>query len=119
MEESVDVRAGRGADLLDDWIPGWYNRVNLDALDISDCDNCVLGQLYGNFSLALIKTGLAETILFGFATPFGGLDDLTDVDEMGRVMTEAFMPLTQAWREQIIARQYRDVYTPHTIKEPV
>lgn len=35
--------------LLDDAFPGWHNMVNLDILEMSDAEKCVLGQIHGNY----------------------------------------------------------------------
>jgi hypothetical protein len=37
----------RGAALLDERLPGWYEKIDLDKLDLASCENCVLGQLHG------------------------------------------------------------------------
>ena len=38
----------RGARLLDEKVPGWYRRVNLETLHMRDCSLCMLGQLFGH-----------------------------------------------------------------------
>jgi hypothetical protein len=49
LEESVADRAR----WLDQKVPGWEHRINLDTLDIKSCRNCVLGQLFGSYEQAL------------------------------------------------------------------
>ena len=39
-------RVQRGALLLDEKIPGWYAKINLDRLDLENTENCVLGQVF-------------------------------------------------------------------------
>lgn len=42
-------------------IPGWWvNRLNLDELDMSLYNQCVLGQLYGNYRDALEELQLTD-----------------------------------------------------------
>ena len=36
----------RGAKLLDEIEPDWYEKIDLERLDLGDSCNCVLGQLY-------------------------------------------------------------------------
>lgn len=42
----VKARVARGADWLDEKYPGWFKVIDLAILDISDCHQCVLGQVY-------------------------------------------------------------------------
>ena len=45
----VEERVARGAAWLDKEKPGWREDINLDALTMSSCSRCVLGQLYRDF----------------------------------------------------------------------
>lgn len=38
--------AAKGADLLDEQMPGWADRINLSILELEDKTMCVLGQLF-------------------------------------------------------------------------
>ncbi|TYB69657.1 hypothetical protein FXF51_05715 [Nonomuraea sp. PA05] len=42
----IPERVARGAALLDEKRPGWWQRIHLDTLNINDCGECVIGQLY-------------------------------------------------------------------------
>ena len=42
---TIAKRVARGAALLDEKQPGWWQRIDLGALDIYSCHFCVLGQL--------------------------------------------------------------------------
>jgi hypothetical protein len=42
-------RVERGAVLLDERWPGWWNEVDTGQLDIDHCLCCVLGQLWGDY----------------------------------------------------------------------
>lgn len=48
---SVKERVQNGSTLLDSTVPGWYNKIDLSKLRIQHCDRCVLGQLYGEYTL--------------------------------------------------------------------
>ena len=37
------------ADILDEMVPGWYKKINLDTLDMGENKLCILGQVYGNY----------------------------------------------------------------------
>lgn len=44
--------AERGAELLDNRWPGWWQEIDLSRLDLSDSCNCVLGQLGVDYNRA-------------------------------------------------------------------
>ena len=52
------TNAPKGAAYLDTVRPGWANEINLARFNINDTEDCVIGQLYGNY-----REGRAE--LFG------------------------------------------------------
>lgn len=41
----IDPRVQRGAELLDERMPGWADKVDVDEFDLRDGDRCVLGQI--------------------------------------------------------------------------
>lgn len=43
---TIEQRVADGADFLDRYFTGWWERIDLEALNIDDCDLCVLGQLW-------------------------------------------------------------------------
>jgi hypothetical protein len=45
MQENVN----NGVALLDEKAPGWREKMNLDKLNMSNCIDCVLGQVFGDF----------------------------------------------------------------------
>jgi hypothetical protein len=46
---TIEERVQRGALLLDAEVPGWARRINEWELDLGQCDQCILGQLYGEY----------------------------------------------------------------------
>lgn len=42
----VAERVARGAEWLDRKYPGWVDAIDVSILDVSDCHQCVLGQVY-------------------------------------------------------------------------
>lgn len=94
----------RGAALLDERIPDWFSRIDLDRLDISDGFSCVLGQVTGkHYSLGLVTVGLHTRDLpvfeegphHGFTVPFNL--------ELGQTV-EGFRLLRELWTDEISAR---------------
>lgn len=47
MEEAVD----RGIEYLNRIHPGWKQKINLEDLDMSNCKECVMGQVFGDYYL--------------------------------------------------------------------
>lgn len=82
--------ARRGAVLLDREEPGWAARIDVERLDMTTHDRCVLGQLYGgSFLRGLVRLHI----------PAGEAD------------THGFVPLCSsgrnvaaAWRAEIASR---------------
>lgn len=53
-EEQVIESANRGAEFLDKTLPeGWFQGINLDRLQMDSCVDCILGQLYGSYSMGI------------------------------------------------------------------
>ncbi|HEY4520168.1 MAG TPA: hypothetical protein VJH33_04040 [Candidatus Paceibacterota bacterium] len=42
--------AAQGAALMDRKNPGWFNHIDTGKLSIATTDNCILGQLFGEYS---------------------------------------------------------------------
>lgn len=59
MRLRKDVEAG--AFYLDENHPGWFKKINLDTLDLSNQCNCVLGQLHGDYDDGLIEEKIAAS----------------------------------------------------------
>lgn len=77
-------RVRRGARLLDEKVPDWFNKIDIETLSIASCLRCVLGQLFGYFgSEALSKLDLCwdtdEDIDYGFVDDDGFNDRLTSL----------------------------------------
>jgi hypothetical protein len=42
---TIAERVARGAALLDEREPGWWQRIDLSKLDIKSCEDCIAAQL--------------------------------------------------------------------------
>jgi hypothetical protein len=63
--DDIPERVTRGVALLDEKQPGWEALINLGHLDIGECENCVLGQVYrdqGPGSLTPFEAGAIDLI---------------------------------------------------------
>ncbi len=77
---ATSERVGAGAALLDGRLPGWRDLVDVDRLDLAVCDECVLGQIFGDYSRGVDALGLtqADAIQLGFdRAPRGSWNTLT------------------------------------------
>ena len=91
------IRAKAGATLLDIVRPGWADQVSPERLDLSDCQACVLGQLYGNYTEGVEK-------LFAMAEN-GTRYTVADRAGFDVVPGTTYSTLTKAWRREIEKRR--------------
>lgn len=77
FETWLEGAVTRGAAFLDEKAPGWFHRLDRNALEMNDCSRCVLGQLFGNYYAALearqYSTDEAAGMGFSVARPFSGV----------------------------------------------
>jgi hypothetical protein len=65
---------------------GWQKRIDVDKLDLSECRNCILGQLYGNYHDSPIRRHFyAVAVDSGFAG--------------GWAIPGGYPALTEAWKK--------------------
>lgn len=89
MGPTMTARVLRGAALLDTYKRNWWLEVSLETLDMNDPENCILGQLFGNYIAPEIHQKMPPLAGqgnrdFGFNVhidPFGEADErYTDLD---------------------------------------
>lgn len=83
----------RGAAMLDEHDPDWYERVDPTCLDIGSPCNCVGGQLYGHYAKFVNRLGTKLT---------GHTHGFTWGYSSGMSPAE----LNEAWRDAILARRH-------------
>lgn len=78
----VSERVQKGIELLDLKNEGWRERIRLSSLSLASFVNCVLGQLYGGFSIGCDKLDIApgDAYLYGFDIDSDGDYGFPDVD---------------------------------------
>lgn len=110
----ITERVERGAALLDDKRPGWWQQIDLDTLDVRAKCDCVLGQVAaapGDFRYDRYVHGLDIVRLDGWQAPHYGFDYDVRINEEAcceeneRAIIAAYAALTQAWRDLILARR--------------
>lgn len=90
--ERVEDRVAWGATFLDCAKPGWDTEINLARFGINNVENCVLGQLYGDYEQALdvLRLDMAVCEALGFQ-PVSRLDTFR---------------LNVAWRRELRRRMW-------------
>jgi hypothetical protein len=105
MEYTVPVQ--RMAERLDEERPGWFKEINLGTLAMEDCQNCVVGQLYGDYTAGMGELGihiLKEGVTYGV-----DINDIYGGPESSREHLDAladaeYSKMEDAWREEINSR---------------
>jgi hypothetical protein len=98
LYRDAKARAIRGARYLDEYDPTWHERVHPDVLQMDNCYNCVLGQLFENFVEGAIAVGAhvnKREIRYGFVHPW----ELEFSAQAGY-----YKALEEVWKEEISKR---------------
>lgn len=102
-----ESRVAIGAALLDQTVPGWWQRVNLETLNLMWHNRCVLGQLFGDWIDGL--DALFGTMPAGaewVAAEHAGFWVNEQVDgECTDASVARYAELTEQWRAAIVARR--------------
>lgn len=93
-ELTIPERVAAGAAYLDRVMPGWWQRIDLERLDLSSTCNCVLGQEFGHFAAA------PEDAYLNAGDAYAKGFDIHFRDEFG-----SYEPLTAEWRRLIESRR--------------
>ncbi|MGE0371931.1 MAG: hypothetical protein AB7Q01_08595 [Gammaproteobacteria bacterium] len=112
VTERARIAVRNGGALLDSAYGGWWREddpddddrlpaIDLDRLDLSLIEDCVLGQLDGNYDSAMLEwfSGIDYEARAAVARALGFLSDV------GNGLTPG--ELTEAWREYITGRRER------------
>jgi hypothetical protein len=107
--------APRGAQLLDGRNPQWPFRIRLDTLDMSDPENCIIGQLYDGMSYdhgleTLLGIDPAQARTYGF--------DLPHELRNGQEIVDGYKRLNSEWTELIRTRREAMARTVITLTGP-
>lgn len=93
---AYETEVARGIALLDEKILGWRDRIDLGRLNIASCEDCILGQLYGDYfdGREILTGNIPPTEGFDWAVYRGfTTESPLDVDA-----------LTAAWRRALGGR---------------
>lgn len=112
MTTSTHERVRLGAEALDRKFPDWVGKIDLSRLDLAALDDCILAQLYGEFSNGKKKFSRRGRFFDSYLINRGFLVRpntrrgplLNWLDHTPRVRRE-YRDLTQAWRDLIVRRR--------------
>lgn len=89
-------RVASGMELLDEKIPGWTKKIELESLNIAFSHDCILGQLFGNYLRGLRHLSLKEGDNFGFDSGEHASDETIYITQSD---------LIEAWKNAIRKRR--------------
>lgn len=96
---SPEDRVAAGARVMDGVNPEWFWNIDLKELNLTDCYNCVIGQLHGEFYKGCTELNFTKAMAaaggFNIAEP---MDYESDLDA-------EYTELTALWRQEIIRRR--------------
>ena len=99
---SPKERVAKGAALLDEMEPGWYQKIDLVTLNLRNCFSCVIGQVYGEYTentLRSLDLDFSSDADFGFNIIY------SDEDEAN----SCYYTLTSLWENEILQRREKDL----------
>jgi len=112
----LQERVRAGAAWLDGVDPSWRERIDLGRLQLAECCECILGQLYGNYAggLDALRESLddwdTEGSDLGFDYPVDALDDWNVSRHASDTLDnwaldirsgDVFLALNDLWRMEI------------------
>lgn len=100
---SPKERVVKGATLLDEMEPGWYQKIDLVTLNLRNCFSCVIGQVYGEYTennLTRLGLDFSRDTDFGFDVSYD--DDVPAQDS-------CYYTLTSLWKNEILQRREKDL----------
>lgn len=96
-------RVSRGAALLDEKVPGWAHRINVDTLDVESGTDCIVAQLFGDYLNGINALGLSfmsdDDAAHGYNSTF---DESSELPIILRVAL--FDQLHALWIKEITTR---------------
>ena len=106
--DHYETAVARGIQFLDEVAPGWFHKVDMERLDITYADCCVLGQVFRTsesgfwqtFDLTVEKYRGEESVEAWAGGRGFDANGLLDIP-----LTEQFERLNLIWRREIVARQ--------------
>lgn len=93
---TLEAAVAKGVSLLDMKLPTWRRGIDLDALDMSSCFSCVLGQTWGFTEGTRRLDIVGRAVEYGFDLPPDNADASDDFTEYNY---EVELDRQAAWKE--------------------
>jgi len=104
---NIEDRVQKGIDYLNKNYPDWLDQINIDRLDLNDPFDCILGQLFGNFSRSNLNW--VEVGEYGFDRPHDLYEEYNEENVANRL--KYFEDLTFFWKKKIRALRVKSTLT--------
>ena len=90
---TIQQRVENGVKFLDERLPDWKTKINIEEINIATFDKCILGQIFGNFCLSFEKLNHEFSSLeeLGFIVSCSNFEQLP----------QNTLELNKAWKEYL------------------
>ncbi len=104
----LNSKAAYGACFFDRLCPGWHAKIDTEKLDINNTDDCIVGQLFGDYKTAVKQLSITESrsVRLGI---YLLCHDTTKTEK------QQWNNLTLAWKREIAQRLAKDA---RSVKNP-
>lgn len=95
----------QGAAFLDQHVPEWAKKIDIYTLNMRDMQNCILGQLFGDWANGLAGFGNGWNWIseHGFILLYDTANE-NDLPAYWKLLKERYLALTEMWREEVTKR---------------
>jgi len=108
----IEKRVQNGVKVLDNYDPEWFNKIDLELLNLGNCMNCVLGQLFEKqweqYSRS-IKEDINNPYSYGKNNLFHGNNDYCIIMSIhcgfSSYNDEIYPELTDEWERVVLERR--------------
>src|SRR4029079_10656050 len=103
-DEDIKLCAKMGSVWMDENVPNWASFISIYDLEMSHCNNCIIGQTIGDYDEVIQDLGYSEewAAEHGFLAP-------CHMDEHGRYDDKAtsdhYVKLEAAWADEVMNRR--------------
>ena len=91
-------RVRKGAKLLDQTVPGWRDRIDIESVQIGECENCVLAQLWSGADIPYF-TACAELKLHSRRSRVA--HGFLGAQQASKEYYKSCDELTECWRSEL------------------
>lgn len=108
IHEDARLAVKKGIYWLDENHPGWVSQINLSALDMAECQQCVIGQAVGDYTTTTrraantteFRVGTIWAVEHGFESPRVAIYQ----EYGGSLTTYGYTELEVLWSEEVKRR---------------